>query len=467
MGHAKDTPGNPLEDDPDDSGPGRRNRRDVIRAGLNRLAIAAGWRRPEPPPPPVEARINPILRTATPLLALMLRLPELPPPANLEGLRHRIIAALRRFPSTARAAGMAPDPMRAAHFILCTAFDDIIGATPWGQQGHWSDRSLTQTFHKSLDPGPSLVILLDHLRAEPRQHLDELELVSVCFALGFDGHTGTLPNGTVAFQRLREDISRTVATERGLSVAGLSPSWQGLPAPRPPAGAGLPVWVTVSLAGALLTGLYVLFAFSLGRDTDHAYQRLAALLPDRPAVIAHLESPPSPGPALTAPEPAVAPAPEASAPMAASARAKRFQEALARESAAEEVEVLTTAAGDVIRIAATPAFNRTGDTLSRPGHDLAERLAVLLDREPGRILVLGYTDDGFVPSLRFASSVALTEARARAFARVLVAHLQLPDRVDIEGRADTEPLLPNTSPANREHNRRIEILLAPTNTTSP
>ncbi len=458
MGHAKDTL--ELSDNhPDAAGPGRwgwLNRwlngwLDEIRARLSR-------RIPTPSPQPSgDAPPNPILRTATPLLALMLRLPELPPPANPDGLRQRIIAALRRFPSAARAAGIGPDPMRAAHFILCAALDDVICQTGWGRHGRWLERSLTRTFYPSLEPGPSLVTLLEHILTVPdpatatapwpNPHLDVLELVSVCLALGFDGRTAL--KGTVDIQLLRDNVHLAILDTRGEPASGLSPYWQGVPAPRPPLSALVPVWVTLTLAGALLTGLYVVFAFSLGGDADRIYQRLATLLPDRPALIADLEAPSSPARSLESDVPAP------------SARTRRLRTALAQEIAAGQLEIITTNAGDVIRISGPLAFNHAGDTLTNPGHDLAERLVPLLDTEPGRILVVGHTDDGFVPSLRFASSVALTEAQARALGRVLVAHLREPERVDIEGRADTEPLLPNTSPANRDRNRRIEIVLAP------
>ena len=102
-----------------------------------------------------------------------------------------------------RAAGMPPDQMRAAHFILCAALDDIIGDTAWGQRTGWSECCLTRTFYQSLEPGPSLLTLLQHIRGEPDRHRNELELFSVCLALGFEGDTRTQANGAVEFRRDR------------------------------------------------------------------------------------------------------------------------------------------------------------------------------------------------------------------------------------------------------------------------
>ncbi len=450
---------------------GRGGRMDATRFGQ--------WLKPTPkhaaPPSAVERPPSPLLRTATPLLALMLRVPGLTPPTNIDGLRQRIIAALRRFQSAARAAHVPPDQMRAAHFILCAALDDIIAHTAWGRAADWTERGLIRTFHKTIEPGPSFATLLTYIQATPAEHLEELELVAICMALGFEGRTRTMPQGKDAFQRLRDDIHRIIAQERRVPVHELSPSWRGVTAPPLPLAAVLPTWVVACLTGVALTGLYIVLAFSLGRDADRTFKQLAALLPDRPAMIVHQEPLPQPAAQPTGPPPPTAVEPSAppaqpeppampAAPQPLSARALKLQAALAREAGNGLVEILSTsdaAAPDILRIPAGTAFARNGDTLSRPGHDLAEHLAALLDHEPGRILVVGHTDDSFEPSLRFHSSVALTEARARAIARILVAHLNVPERVDIEGRADTEPLLPNTSAANRDRNRRVEIILAP------
>jgi type VI secretion system protein ImpK len=222
------------------------------------------------------------------------------------------------------------------------------------------------------------------------------------------------------------------------------------------------------LAAAVLTGWYAALSFSLGHESDRLFQRMVALLPDRQAVIAHIEpvlshfEPPAAA-AMSGFLPPPPPSPPASpdAAITPSARTKRFQEALAAQVSAGQLEIITNARGDVIRIAEAAVFQRPGDTLSKPGHALIERLAQLLDREPGHLLVIGHTDDHFSPSVRFPSSLALSEAKARAVARVLVAHVTAPERIDIEGRGDTEPLAPNADAPSREHNRRVEIVLAP------
>jgi type VI secretion system protein ImpK len=86
-------------------------------------------------------------------------------------------------------------------------------------------------------------------------------------------------------------------------------------------------------------------------------------------------------------------------------------------------------------------------------------LAGVLAQEPGRIRIVGHTDNVPIRTARFASNWALSEARALTVGRLLVAAGVDIGRVEIEGRADTEPLAANDTTAGRAANRRVEILL--------
>ncbi len=76
-----------------------------------------------------------------------------------------------------------------------------------------------------------------------------------------------------------------------------------------------------------------------------------------------------------------------------------------------------------------------------------------------KVVVTGHTDDLPIHNEKFASNWELSAARAAAVARILMAKGVDPARVTIQGMADTHPLLPNTSEANRRRNRRVEIQL--------
>ena len=87
--------------------------------------------------------------------------------------------------------------------------------------------------------------------------------------------------------------------------------------------------------------------------------------------------------------------------------------------------------------------------------DVARALTTL----SGRVEVHGHSDDRAVESLRFPSNWHLTRERAQAVAQALARAGLDSARLRAEGRADVEPLAPNTSDPARARNRRIEIQL--------
>jgi type VI secretion system protein ImpK len=86
-----------------------------------------------------------------------------------------------------------------------------------------------------------------------------------------------------------------------------------------------------------------------------------------------------------------------------------------------------------------------------------------LNRLSGPVLITGHTDDVPIATLRFPSNWQLSERRAEAVREVLIQSVA-PERLASEARADSEPLVPNTSAANRALNRRVEITLLPSPT---
>jgi type VI secretion system protein ImpK len=62
-------------------------------------------------------------------------------------------------------------------------------------------------------------------------------------------------------------------------------------------------------------------------------------------------------------------------------------------------------------------------------------------------------------SAQFPSNWALSKARAASVVGLLAPRAGPASRYAVEGRGETEPLVPNTSPANRARNRRVVIIV--------
>ncbi|MDB5376349.1 MAG: hypothetical protein JWR00_795, partial [Rubritepida sp.] len=137
--------------------------------------------------------------------------------------------------------------------------------------------------------------------------------------------------------------------------------------------------------------------------------------------------------------------------------------------APEIAQGLVTVEGDAQRIlvrirsravsGGTPMFPSGSATLDPRFRDLMRRIGEGLKIEPGRVLVQGHSDNQPIRTVRFPSNFALSLARAQEAANLIIAANGEPPRFTVEGKADAEPIGPNTTPEGREENRRIEVIL--------
>ncbi|MFY2560905.1 OmpA family protein [Corallococcus terminator] len=95
-----------------------------------------------------------------------------------------------------------------------------------------------------------------------------------------------------------------------------------------------------------------------------------------------------------------------------------------------------------------------------PRKSSTQGLALLVDMlvrdETLRLRLEGHTDNREAPA---TGRQALSEARAKAVADLLVKAGLSPSRIDASGLGDTRPKAPNLIPRGRELNRRVDILL--------
>ena len=99
----------------------------------------------------------------------------------------------------------------------------------------------------------------------------------------------------------------------------------------------------------------------------------------------------------------------------------------------------------------------TGKTriLSSSEPALNELYRFLSIRPKQRIRIVGHTDN--IGSDR--SNQILSEGRCKEVRQEMIDRGIRPDRIEIEGRGERDPIVPNTSEDNRQMNRRVEIVL--------
>jgi type VI secretion system protein ImpK len=93
---------------------------------------------------------------------------------------------------------------------------------------------------------------------------------------------------------------------------------------------------------------------------------------------------------------------------------------------------------------------------------LLHAITAALNQVPGRVIVVGHTDDQPIRSLKFKDNFALSAARARSVTQLLGQGLDDPARLESSGAGASQPIaVPPDLPANRARNRRVEIMYIP------
>ncbi len=140
--------------------------------------------------------------------------------------------------------------------------------------------------------------------------------------------------------------------------------------------------------------------------------------------------------------------------------AKLISNALGREIKAGSVDVETSGKKIIIRVREKASFGSGRADLKEAFRPILGKVTEILKGSEGKIIIAGHTDNIPIYTDRFRSNWELSSARAVSVAHEMMLSTDIPsNRFLIQGFADTEPMVPNDSAANRAKNRRVEIIL--------
>lgn len=434
--------------DPDDPFAPRADDRTVMVPTPRRAQVppAAAPRAAPPPPPPAAPRasppaasvdslpdavgVNPLVAAATPLLDLIPQL-RTASQADPVAAKNNLVQGVRAFEQAARKANVPSEQVVAARYVLCTFVDETAANTPWGGSGQWAAQSLLVTFHNESWGGEKTFQLMAKLAENPKANRDLLELIETCLALGFQGRFYVMQNGAAQLAQVRERLFEMLRKERGEPEKDLSPNWAGTKLPRSRVLNALPVWVVVAATALILTVAYLTFSSILNRKSDPVFAGIRSL--QAPQAEQRAAPPISPKP--------VPP---------------RLRILLAKDIAANLVDVGDYADRSVVTIRSDGFFAPASNSIPDKMQPLLDRIGAAINQVPGKVVVIGHSDNQPIRSVRFPSNWHLSTARAESVASRLATMMD-PGRIRSEGRAEAEPLAPNDTPANRAKNRRVDV----------
>jgi type VI secretion system protein ImpK len=374
---------------------------------------------------------NRLTGAATPLLALAARLRGTVSHADPGSLFRHVAQEVKSFEAAASAAGAPPAAVLTARYALCTLLDEAVLNTPWGSQSVWASQTLLNLFHNEGWGGEKFFQILDRLLQQPAENIELLELMYLCMAMGLQGKYRVQTAGRGQLETVETNVLHAIRRQRGEIEHDLSPHWRGIEDARPKLARYVPLWVVGAVAAGVALAVFFGLLLALNRASDPVAVQLAALGRDLPPLVERQ--------AYVQPQ------------------QLRLRQLLSAEIGQGLLEVREQNGAETVVL-------REGLFASGSGEVEPARIALIesvgraLNQLPDQVLITGHTDDIPIGTLRFPSNWHLSQRRAEAV-RELLASVVTPARLIAEARADSEPLVPNDSPANRALNRRVEISL--------
>ena len=141
-------------------------------------------------------------------------------------------------------------------------------------------------------------------------------------------------------------------------------------------------------------------------------------------------------------------------------QADKIEGSLAQEIGEGLVSVETEGLKIIIRINEKGSFPSGAAVLKAGFEPVMEKITAAVNESVGIVHVAGHTDNIPISTDWYRSNWELAASRS-----VTVAHFMLntkgtdPERIVVQGYADTKPLVPNDTAENRAKNRRVEIII--------
>lgn len=168
--------------------------------------------------------LNPLVAAAMPLLLLMVEIKRssLIEHDSILELRERALSGIVVFYQHATKLHCNTRLIAAARYILCTAIDESVLSSHWGNHSIWSNQTLLSFVHKETWGGERFFLILDEMKKNPSENLFILELFYIILSLGFEGKYYSDDQGIR--DGIRNQLFQTISTCREEPSRILSPS---------------------------------------------------------------------------------------------------------------------------------------------------------------------------------------------------------------------------------------------------
>ena len=360
---------------------------------------------------------------------------------NADILHQQFANMLRRYETQLVNQGISEQRVRLMLYGLAATIDDIILQKDWAFDSKWSQESMISLFFRETWGGERFFTLLKEMMSSASSFIKEMELYYLCIQFGFEGRYRLSARNTELYQ-IRDELFHIIRDAWGTLPFELSPAWKGVTSLNPQVKPFKNLWYWGLLLTITLGALYLILSNFLHRKAETAITDVNSIMTN-PAIIAEQAgvTPEPPQSVVTPPKPEV-----------------DLIKDLSRWQDSGQIKI--TKDNNRITIATTKELFASASTnLRAPYPQLLEAVAKVLDKTPGKIEVIGHTDNVPIHTAKYADNMALSVARAQAVASLISSSLATPSRISSKGVGAIDPAEPNTTPEGRLANRRVDIIL--------
>ncbi|HYC56971.1 MAG TPA: type IVB secretion system protein IcmH/DotU [Candidatus Binatia bacterium] len=387
---------------------------------------------------------NPLVQAATPLLMLAAGLRGTADHHDVAGLYEHILEEIGRYEEAAADAGCSKQTIMDGRYTLCTFIDEAVMNTPWGCDSIWASKPLSLRLHGNTKGGENVFEMIEEELHASRSDEQLLELFYVCLSLGFEGRYRVVDNGPRQLADIRDRIYRRIRDWRDAPILRLSDHWHPVEDRRSRLVREVPAWVmalTIVVVSALVffplrTSLSWAARPVIQKMNGHSQATFNAV-PCKPVEC------PSLCPPGTCPS---------HCPVTCPTLASRLE-----GTAPDELTVIAEPDGKSVLVVKGSSFASGSADVPQKLRPLLGAIAAAIKEVGGTVQVEGHSDNQPIRSMKFKDNYDLSEARARNAARLLEQEGGV--SVGFLGLASDQPrYLPENLAANRDLNRRIEIV---------
>jgi len=375
---------------------------------------------------------NPLLEASRVLLRALADMPDSLSSIAVGQLQELLEHEVTEFEKLCVQANIRRDHMIGASYCLCTALDEAAMRTAWAQDQSlvaiWVQSSLASTYHRDVDGGDKVYLLIGRLLEDPDEHRDLLQVIYRILSLGFEGRYRGVTDGKRKHDAIRQRLYNVITSQRDPVPRTLSPHWQSTATGKRLSFTDFPVWITVTILSVILLGLFGWFKYELSSRSAHVQKQIAD--------IARMTPSPAPPPQL------------------------HLKQLLKDEIAAGTVSVDEDARHSAVTFRGDAMFKPGGASVHASMNPLISKIAAEIAKVPGKVTIIGYTDNVPIRSRHFASNQVLSEERATQVMQMLQAAGVPANRLEAVGKGDADPLGDNRTAQGRAQNRRVEIDVA-------